>query len=563
MGKARFYGYSMVLLLLGLLSLTTIDWVNQAFFKARFSYPAPLIPEWSLPAKEYTVEDLLPYAMRAVEQTYGRSAIGPINQGDKILVIAAQSQDKIAWEAMKTAMLKKGAAQADLITYDQLPRIGRNPGWTEPHPDPQVRNFGRALRYGKDGYLEWERLIVNEPGADIGQRNMSAWLLLNWTRSDPNTTKPDPNLWKQYDKIYALDAGPFARRYLAPKWKAYWLYERPQDLLFPYNSFPADVWKLIDDKVYGYIQGGVAEIRHTDPEGTDISVVLNEAQSMLFAAEEKNPGHHFMLPRPPYFADKFEGVIAGTSNHWGFFPLLKLYFKDARIYKVEGGGKFGEKFKEYIKKYENIQWPGYRVPGFFFVTEDALGTNPKGGRPYWRLVNGTGTVYPNVDERNRSGVIHFGIGLECERSAVGDEACMKWAADNRMPFTHAPHVHIQFSTIQYKMRETAQWITMVDKGWVTTNDDPEVRALAAKYGSPEEVLKYEWIPIKPTINYPGSWEDYQQDPWKYVELEAAGRISRVSPWSVASIVIFWMLLALIWWLMYRSYRKFKTASLGI
>ena len=507
-------------------------------------------------------EELLPYARKAVEQTYGRSALGPIDAGDRILVIAPQSQDQRTFEIVKTAMLEKGAAQVDMITYDQLPTIGRLPGLAEPHPDPQVRGFGRDLRYGSDGHLEWERLIINEPGADTGQRNMSAWFLLNWIRSDPETTTPDPNSWKEYDKIYALEAGPFANRYFYPKWKSYWLYEKPQDLIFPYNTYPADVWKLVDDKVYYYIQTGVGEIRHTDPEGTDIKVVMNEDQSLLFAAEQTTPGHHFMLPRPPYFADTFEGVIAGTSNHWGFFPLIKLYFENARIYKAEGGGQFGDKFREYLEKYENVQWPGYPVPGYFFVTEDALGTNPKGGRPYWKLVEGTGTVYPNVDERNRAGVIHFGIGLECERSTIGEEACMEWTAENRLPFTHAPHIHIQLSTLQYRMRDTGQWVTLVDKGWLTAYDDPEVRALAGKYGNPDDVLGYEWIPLKPTINYPGDWEDYVADPWKYVEMEAAGQVSGIptSPWSVAVIIGLWIILAAAWLLMYRSHRQASLPS---
>jgi hypothetical protein len=130
-----------------------------------------------------------------------------------------------------------------------------------------------------------------------------------------------------------------------------------------------------------------------------------------------------------------------------------------------------------------------------------------------------------------------------------------------MPFTHSPHVHVQFSTVKYKMRETGQWVTVVDKGWVTSNDNPEVRALAAKYGRPEEVLSYEWIPVKPTINYPGSWEDYVKDPWKYVEMEAKGEISGIPmmPWSIGVFVIFWLVLGMVWWLMYRSYRRSRSS----
>lgn len=556
MQKGRFYGYSILLLVLGLFSLTTLGWLNQAIFQARFSYPAPQIPEWSVPGRQYTSEELLPYARRLVESTHGRFGMGPINSGEKILVIAPQSQDQLTFDVIKAAMQEKGAAQVDLITYDQLPPIGRYPGSSEPHPDRQVRGFGRDLRYGSGGHLEWERLIINEPGAYIGQRNISAWYMLNWIRSDPETTEIDPNLWKEYDKIYAMEAGPFGRELFQEHYRGYWPHDKPNDLVFPFNHFPSDLYGLIDDTVTGFIRLGVAEIRHTDPEGTDLTIVIGEEESQVFAQRNHTPGHLFMMPSP-YSSDKFEGVIAGASNHWGFFPLIKLYVRDGQVYDVEGGGDFGAKFKAYMERYKDVQWPGFPRPGYFWVGEDALGTNPKGGRPYWRLVGGTGMVYPNVDERNRSGVVHFGIGIECSASEAGFESCMEWTSENRMPFTHSPHIHIQFSTIQYKMRDTGQWETIVDKGRVNANDDPEVRSLATKYGDPNEVLRTEWIPVKPTINYPGSWEDYVEDPWKYVEMEAAGLVSGIpaSSRGVWVLVGFWILLAAAWALMFRSYRQ--------
>ena len=54
MQKGRFYVYSVFILVIGLLSLTTLDWVNEAFFRAGFSYPSPRIPQWSLPGEQFT-----------------------------------------------------------------------------------------------------------------------------------------------------------------------------------------------------------------------------------------------------------------------------------------------------------------------------------------------------------------------------------------------------------------------------------------------------------------------------------------------------------------------------
>ena len=46
-------------------------------------------------------------------------------------------------------------------------------------------------------------------------------------------------------------------------------------------------------------------------------------------------------------------------------------------------------------------------------------------------------------------------------------------------------------------------------------DIDEVRALAASYGDPNEVLYEVWRPDVPGVNSPGSYEDYAKDPWKY------------------------------------------------
>jgi hypothetical protein len=75
-------------------------------------------------------------------------------------------------------------------------------------------------------------------------------------------------------------------------------------------------------------------------------------------------------------------------------------------------------------------------------------------------------------------------------------------------------MHVYFPTVQWKLRDTGEWITIADKGYVKAFDDPEVRALASRYGDPEQVFRYEWIPQIPGINAPGDYEkDFAQDPW--------------------------------------------------
>ncbi len=58
------------------------------------------------------------------------------------------------------------------------------------------------------------------------------------------------------------------------------------------------------------------------------------------------------------------------------------------------------------------------------------------------------------------------------------------------------------------------WITIIDKGELAAYKSPEIRALASRYGDPNEVLAEDWVPHLPGINAPGKYEDYAKDPWK-------------------------------------------------
>ena len=62
-------------------------------------------------------------------------------------------------------------------------------------------------------------------------------------------------------------------------------------------------------------------------------------------------------------------------------------------------------------------------------------------------------------------------------------------------------------------------MTLVDKGHLTVLNDPEVRALASRYGEADTILSEDWIPEVPGINAPGRYEDYAQDPWKYANAQ--------------------------------------------
>ena len=51
---------------------------------------------------------------------------------------------------------------------------------------------------------------------------------------------------------------------------------------------------------------------------------------------------------------------------------------------------------------------------------------------------------------------------------------------------------------------------------MTSLDNPEVRALASRYGDPDYLLAEDWIPEVPGINAPGDYlKDYAPNPGGY------------------------------------------------
>ena len=64
-----------------------------------------------------------------------------------------------------------------------------------------------------------------------------------------------------------------------------------------------------------------------------------------------------------------------------------------------------------------------------------------------------------------------------------------------------------------RLRNANKWVNLLDKGHMTSLDDPEVRALASRYGDPDYLLTEDWIPEVPGINAPGDYlKDYAPNP---------------------------------------------------
>ena len=177
------------------------------------------------------------------------------------------------------------------------------------------------------------------------------------------------------------------------------------------------------------------------------------------------------------------------------------------------GGKYGEKIQELVDKYSDVHWPEYPKEGMFWFVDTALCTLPKAFRrtsdlfdSYWQ--------YPNITERNRSGIFHMGFGSS---SITHTDEQIEYAQEHDLPTGHI-HVHNYFATFEVKLADSNRWHKIVDKGRMTSMDEPRVRAEAAKYGNPDELLTHDWEPPLPGINCEGDYyEDYAPAPAPYIQ----------------------------------------------
>jgi len=271
-------------------------------------------------------------------------------------------------------------------------------------------------------------------------------------------------------------------------------------------QYPAEIVEAIDRKTWDTLLKA-RKVRITDPEGTDITWTVRLEDRGPNPSQIRGRGH--IGAYPPFRSKDIldaEGVIAGSSNHTGFFPRIKVHISGNNVTRIEAGGSYGENWKAVLEKYKDVQWPGAPGPGMGWLHEVAIGTNPKSSRPANIMIQPSRI---GSWERSRSGVIHWGIGTQGDRG---------WAEENNMPDGHF-HVHTYFSTFEMTT-EDGQTIKLIDKGHLTALDDPEIRKIAAKYGDPDEVLKEAWVPAIPGINVEGDYQrDFVTDPGNWIKRE--------------------------------------------
>jgi len=458
----------------------------------RQDYPAPRYP--TIP-NITTVDQLLPYVRRIVGRPMPytgdqRPGYG-LKGGEKVLFVTHSDLDPLVMEAFIRVLRDELKCKVDVFEEHGNRSLYR----TADLMKILVRSKPAAWMLGGP---EWTEEVAKKAGYDkvIGQ---TFWANNNCTL-----------------KYYSFTMDWPTREQLAS----------------PIVMYPEEIIEAAD-RVSWEILRQTKEVRITDPEGTDVSFTwIDEYWQIMdgnYPGYMQSPTegfgthryHHGALKDPVISGhlagyptgivlpkSNVTGVVAGTSDHLGPFPQIKIHLKNNKITKIEGGGEFGDLWREFVEKFKDIKFPHYPGPGIDWFLEAAIGTHPKVIRPF--NVFESATVRPSfIAERDRSGVMHLGIGQMLD---------LMWALKQGLPFYHF-HVHLYFPTYVCKLKDGRE-VKLIDKGRLTSLDDPRVRQVAAKYGNPDELLREDWIPALPGLNTEGDYsKDYAADPETYMKKE--------------------------------------------
>ncbi|MBI4482183.1 MAG: hypothetical protein HY652_04755 [Acidobacteria bacterium] len=439
-----------------------------------FAYPAPRDPDLkALLPKVGNVDDLLPMARQLVSVPPRKWAVLPsygIESGQKALLIVDSSFDRMVLDAITRALREKGILADQLVRDARAGQYGgRAFDTAPPPPEWQITNWA-AGRTPEDSMRPWFSDFAIQQGYRLVVEGMGG----------PVATQKEFSHERFYNQWTSAERFAF------------------------FAGYPYKLREMIEFKTME-ILWKTTRVRITDPEGTDISYSLYPELWSLLQERELRPkiygGHEWGYPQMVVL-DKSdaEGVIAGTISHVAPFPRILVRLKQHQVVEVEGGGAYGDAWRDLLQQYKNVHWPNYPRPGYSYLIEAAIGTDP------WAL---PGTWWTAAIRR--SGVLHFGFGVDSRAKSFID-----FVKSKKVMGGHAPHIHAYFPTFQAQTSD-GKTVKVIDKGRLTVLDHPEVRAEAAKYGDPDKLLTELWIPAMPGINFQGDYQkDYAADPARWI-----------------------------------------------
>jgi hypothetical protein len=547
---------------------------------AALQYPEPRYPSYLKPVS--SIEEILPHVRPLVRNKTGfqGAGLGIANPGETVTFVTTPAAEPLIVAAIKRAMEERGVkvnvvpeyeivgvSKQDALEYQTIRRSYTSEqgymeaaAWVESNfPDPEaIKTWLKERRPDLSDKLFPQSRELSPKLRDVQQK-----LLL------PNLGQGIQSYLRKHPEVRGIfwgkGGGTFLRRNLHPmedKFLGLFLFDNRWDVMSALGTYPGDVWQLAEDQLMEPLVH-VDKLTAKDPEGTDVWADINEEQASHWARGVYQRGHLYMFPNQatgrfgysvvdyPAFQKEWlpreplaiiHGQIAGTTNHTGFFPRWEIRFNDSGyVSEVKAGGLMGDALRELMQLpgINDLVYPFHNPEhkGYWYLYEVAFGTHPKAFRNPQGLEDGT--VIP---ERLRSGVIHWGLGITLHHDPgvqAQSQKLLDFTKKYNMPRDHGFHTHTYFTTYKVHLRNADRWVTLLDKGRMTSLDNAEVRALASRYGDPDQLLSEDWRPEIPGINAPGSYmKDYAPDPWKTVkrviDQVLAGTYEHFSPKSTAT-----------------------------
>ena len=531
--------------LIGICAIATAAWwsfagdTEKSAETAASAFPPPRYPSYMV--GDVSQRDLEFLGRSIARATRGGSAdLGHIGVGQKGLIIHRDDQDMRIIHAAVKAVEERGG-KVDYISrghlieaYGHFPPelVGVEPWIRPPVGDGVIESI---LQFGIDAFprdlierdypelkqvprLPPARMLEMRAQLTDAVRNALPTNWMTFPASEMAKLFLVDALWVYlqkhpgYDYYFAEFHANSAFRRIQTKlfgemFKSTWRLKDVATTVAEGYMFPTDLRQLIAERSSQPVRW-IESVHVADAEGTDLRFSVTPQEAEVWAsvggfypasgtARIRANGE---IPKP--ILPDAEGVIMGTINHKGVYPTMKLTIKHGMVQKIEGGGRVGTLFRTLLEneKIKNARYPGTPYPGFFYVWHYDLGNNPKAALDYRTI---------SADLR-RSGISAWGFGFESL-----DPKVMAYAGEMGLPFRHGFHVHQHYPTYEVTLRSRGQEghkVKLNDRGHLTALDDAEVKALATRYGSPEEVLGLEWIPDTPGINTPGDYQKYRQDP---------------------------------------------------
>jgi len=539
-------------------------------------YPAPRWPSYFKTPK--SVDELMPAARLLVRNQSGLQGkgLGILTPGEKVLIVVADEADPMVIEAVKKALDERKITPYVKYTYE-LKGITKEVAAGDRERRTGGQNIKEAGIYQATSWITGQFPNPSQPANWLKQKDpqtftalfpgRSAETVLTATGQKPKGEAADSDTGQassgngEYKARFAVgDAikdfltkhpdvrGVYwgkggstgLRRQLYPmqdKFLGTFIQDNVYDLQSQMSTYPGDVWQLAEEQLLEPLVY-VDKLEITDPEGTNLHADITEEMAQRWAAGAYQRGHLYMFPNQatgrfgysfvnyPAFQQKWlarepiariEGVLAGTQGHGGFFPRWEIFFKNGFISDVKGGGAQGTALKEFLQYpgLNELTFPYHNQPGYWYLYEIAFGSHPKSFR-HPGVMAATGNTSP---ERVRSGVIHWGLGIRLWHDPDAPTESKKWrefTEEHNVAFDHGWHTQTYFTTYKVRLRNANKWVNILDKGHMTSLDNPEVRALASRYGDPDYLLTEDWVPEVPGINAPGDYmKDYAPNPGDY------------------------------------------------